>query len=54
MLAWKALCAALLPIRLADLPEAIPRFLAHLGAPKKRRRKRAMERFCEIIGTRIV
>ena len=31
VLAWQSLCAALLPIRLDEIPHALDRFLAHLG-----------------------
>jgi hypothetical protein len=31
VLAWQSLCAALLPLRLDEIPHALERFLAHLG-----------------------
>jgi len=38
---WQALCAALLPVDLADIPRVLDRFLNHLArwgtGPRKRR-----------------
>jgi hypothetical protein len=39
-LVWRALCAALLPIALRDLPRALERFLAHLSRCGSRSRER--------------
>lgn len=31
VLVWQALCAALMPIKLRDVPKALERYLQHLG-----------------------
>mgnify|MGYP001828757350 CR=1 FL=1 len=53
-LTWQALCAALLPISLEDIPRALERYLEHLGRSSDgaRRRKAAvfLENLCSDTG----
>ncbi len=39
-LIWQSLCAALLPIRLRDIPTALDRYLQHLGRSSDGTRER--------------
>jgi hypothetical protein len=45
VLAWQSLCAALLPIRLDEIPHALARFLAHLGRSSDGARVRRVASF---------
>lgn len=44
-LTWRALCAALLPIALRDIPRALDRFLQHLCRYAEGNRQRRAARF---------
>jgi hypothetical protein len=44
-LVYEALHAALLPLALPDLPDALPVFLEHLGRPNERTRPKQTELF---------
>jgi hypothetical protein len=43
-IAWKAFCAALLPVRLADLPRILSKLLAHLAKYRGEHRPTALEK----------
>jgi len=45
VLTWRALCAALLPISLRDIPRALDRFLQHLCRYAEGIRERRAARF---------
>jgi len=45
VLAWQSLCAALLPIRLDEIPQALERFVAHLGRSNDATRERRAAAF---------
>jgi hypothetical protein len=45
VLIYEALHAALLPVALADLPDALPVFLEHLRRPNQRTRPKQTELF---------
>lgn len=50
-LVWQALRAALLPVRLRDIPAVLDRFLEHLGRTNdNRKRRRAVEVFLNLLG----
>ena len=42
---WHSLCAALLPIKIQDIPDALDRFLAHLACHNDGERERAIPAF---------
>ena len=45
ILTWRALCAALLPIALREIPRALHRFLEHLRRHSEGNRERRAARF---------
>jgi hypothetical protein len=45
VLTWKALCAALFPVALRDIPAAVARYIEHLGRTRETKRPRSKEKF---------
>ena len=50
VLVWQAVCAALIPIKLRQIPEALDLYLEHLGRSNKHSRGRQIPIFVEQLG----
>jgi hypothetical protein len=50
VLVWQAVCAALIPIRLHQIPDALDGYLEHLERSNKHSRERQISAFVEQLG----
>jgi len=50
VLVWQAVCAALIPIRLHQIPNALDGYLDHLERSNKHTRKRQIPAFVQQLG----
>lgn len=53
VLLWNTFRAALMPLRICQLPEALPRFVAHIARSNEKSRERAVDRFCALIREKV-
>ena len=50
---WDAFRSALMPIRVCDLPQALPRFIAHIARANEKSRERALDRFTALVRKKV-